>query len=57
MLGNIPLGKATVFTNPEAPGGFADWPVPTDGVLGNAPLWDGIVVLDLTAKIRFGVIR
>ncbi|WP_137898374.1 hypothetical protein [Sphingomonas sp. 2SG] len=57
MLGDIPLGTVTVFTNPDAPESFADWPVPTDGVLGNAPLWDGIVILDLTARVRFGVIR
>jgi hypothetical protein len=56
-LGNLPLGTVTVFTNPDAPESFADWPVPTDGVLGNAPLWDGIVILDLTARVRFGVIR
>lgn len=57
MLGDLPLGTVTVFTNPDALESFADWPVPTDGVLGNAPLWDGIVILDLTARIRFGVIR
>jgi hypothetical protein len=57
MLGGLPLGNVTVFTNPDAPESFADWPVPTDGVLGNASLWDGIVVLDLTARIRFGLIR
>ena len=56
-LGNLPLGTVTVFTNPDAPDSFTEWPVPTDGVLGNAPLWDGIVILDLTARIRFGVIR
>jgi hypothetical protein len=57
MLGDLPLGTVTVFTNPDAPDSFADWPVPTDGVLGNAPLWDGIVILDLTARVRFGLIR
>lgn len=56
-LGDIPLGTVNVFTNPNTPDSFADWPVQTDGVLGNAPLWDGIVILDLTAKVRFGLIR
>jgi hypothetical protein len=56
MLGNLSLGTTTVFTNPDAPESFVEWPVPTDGVLGNAPLWDGIVILDLTAKVRFGII-
>ena len=57
MLGDLPIGLLNVFTNPDAPESFTEWPVPTDGVLGNAPLWDGIVVLDLTARVRFGVIR
>lgn len=57
MLGDVSLGPVNVFTNPAAPESFADWPVPTDGVLGNASLWDGIVILDLTARVRFGVIR
>ncbi|GGB30224.1 hypothetical protein GCM10011380_19630 [Sphingomonas metalli] len=57
MVGELPLGTISVFTNPDAPESFADWPVPTDGVLGNAALWDGIVILDLTARMRFGVIR
>ncbi len=57
VLGDVSLGPVDVFTNPDAPESFADWPVPTDGVLGNASLWDGIVILDLTARVRFGVIR
>jgi hypothetical protein len=56
-IGKTDLGRVTVFTNPAQPAGFADWPVRTDGVLGNAPVWDGIVVLDLTARVRFAIIR
>jgi hypothetical protein len=56
-IGKTALGHVTVFTNPAQPAGFTDWPVPTVGVLGNAPLWDSIVVLDLTAKVRFAIIR
>ena len=54
VLGDEGLGPITVFTNPDAPESFADWPMRTEGVLGNASLWDGIVILDLTARIRFG---
>ena len=57
MLGEIALGKVDVFTNPDAPASFSEWPVRTDGALGNAPFWDGIVILDLTANVRFSVIR
>jgi len=54
MLGEGELGPITVFTNPDAPESFADWPMRTEGVLGNASLWDGIVILDLTERMRFG---
>ncbi len=57
MIGETTLGKVDVFTNPGAPTSFSDWPVQTDGVLGNAPFWDGIVILDLTANVRFSMIR
>ncbi|GHH26169.1 hypothetical protein GCM10008023_40420 [Sphingomonas glacialis] len=56
-IGKIVLGRVTVFTNPAQPTGFTDWPVQTVGVLGNAPVWDGIVVLDLTARVRFSIIH
>jgi hypothetical protein len=56
-MGETALGRLIVFTNPAQPAGFADWPVQTTGVLGNAPVWNGIVVLDLTAKVRFAIIR
>ncbi|WP_277970131.1 hypothetical protein [Sphingomonas echinoides] len=56
-VGKATLGRVTIFTNPAQPTGFADWPVQTVGVLGNAPVWDGIVVLDLTAKVRFAIIH
>lgn len=56
-IGKTALGRVTVFTNPAQPTGFTDWPVQTVGVLGNAPVWDGIVVLDLTARVRFAIIR
>ncbi|RSU49602.1 hypothetical protein BRX43_10495 [Sphingomonas sp. S-NIH.Pt15_0812] len=54
MLGEGALGPITVFTNPDAPESFADWPMRTEGVLGNASPWGGIVILDLTERMRFG---
>ena len=56
-IGKTALDRVTVFTNPAQPTGFTDWPVQTVGVLGNAPLWDGIVVTDLTARVRFAIIH
>lgn len=57
MLGKANLGTPIVYTNVDNPDAFAQWPIRAEGVLGNASLWDGIVVLDMTARIRFGYIR
>ena len=57
MLGTLDLGSQNVFTNAAQPDAFAKWPFRADGVLGNAPVWDGIVVLDLTGRVRFGLFR
>lgn len=57
MLGKLNLGQPTVFTDGNHPTVYSDWPFRADGVLGNASLWDGIVILDLTAKVRFGFVR
>ena len=40
-----------------APDGFAKMSYKVDGVMGNVPVWDGIVVLDLTANVEFRFIR
>ncbi len=56
MLGDIDLGRPTVFTDPSDPASFAGWPFRADGIIGNAPFWEGVVVLDLTARMRFGFI-
>ena len=56
-VGNISLSKPIVFLNDSAPHGFSDWPFRADGVLGNAPFWDGIVVLDLTDRVLFRYIK
>ena len=57
MLGAIDLGTPVVFTKEGSPTDFAGWPFRAEGVLGNRPLWDGIVVLDLTARMRIGLAR
>lgn len=57
MLGKLNLGRPLVFTDADHPNEFAGWPFRADGVLGNASLWDGLVILDMTARMRFGYIR
>lgn len=57
MLGKANLGTPLVYTNTAEPAAFAGWPMRTDGVIGNASLWGGIVILDLTARVRFGYVH
>ncbi len=54
--GTIELGRPLLFTQADAPDGFARYPFPADGILGNASLWDGMVVLILTGRTDFGYI-
>jgi len=56
-LGKIELGIPTVFTKQSAPDSFAKMSYKVDGIIGNAPFWDGIVVLDLTANVQVSFIR
>jgi hypothetical protein len=56
-LGELELGIPIVFTKQDAPDGFAKMSYKVDGIMGNAPVWDGIVVLDLTANVQFRFIR
>jgi hypothetical protein len=56
-VGKIELGIPIVFAKPDAPDGFAKMSYKVDGVLGNAPVLDGIVILDLTSNVQFGFIR
>ena len=57
MLGKLDLGRPIVFTDGSQPSPYASWGFRADGTLGNALLWDGMVILDLTAKVRFGFVR
>lgn len=57
LLGAIALGPQDVFTNAAQPDSFKGWPFRADGVLGNAPLWNGMLVLDLTGRVRLSLIR
>jgi len=55
-VGKAELSEPLIFTNTGVPADFANWPFRIDGLMGNAPLWDHVVVLDLTDRARFGVI-
>jgi hypothetical protein len=55
-VGEIDLGRQTVFTE-QTENGFAASTYAIDGTMGNAAVWDGIAILDLTVRTRFGLIK
>jgi len=55
-LGTINLGKQIVFTE-KTSDTFASYDYRIDGIMGNAAVWDGIVILDLSVRTRIGIIR
>jgi hypothetical protein len=55
-LGRIELGIPIAFTKQGAPDNFAKMSYRVDGIIGNAPFWEGIVVLDLTANVQVSFI-
>jgi hypothetical protein len=56
-LGKVEQGIPIAFTRQGAPDSFARTSYKVDGIIGNAPFWDGIVVLDLTANVQVSFIR
>lgn len=56
-IGPLSVERPMAFFRKETPDPFGDWPMPTEGVLGNAPFLRAAIVLDgRRAKPRFGVI-
>ena len=53
----VPSEAAAAFTTLNDPEDFAGWPFRIGGLVGNAGLWDRVVVLDLGVVPRFGVVR
>lgn len=53
----VPSEFASAYTELTDPEDFAGWPFPIGGLVGNAGLWDRVVVLDLGVSTRFGVVR
>lgn len=56
-LGGVDLGGADVFAVEGVAEPFAGWGFRAEGLMGNGALWDGLVVLDLTPRMRVGLIR
>ncbi|HEX8385657.1 MAG TPA: hypothetical protein VF576_05715, partial [Rubricoccaceae bacterium] len=56
-VGPVHLARPTVYTEPADPTGYADFGFRARGLIGNAPFFDEIVVLDLRSRPLFGVLR
>lgn len=56
-VGMVKIDRPTVYYLAEQPSLFGDWPFPARGLIGSAPFWDCVVVMDLGIRQRFGVIK
>jgi hypothetical protein len=56
-IGSVRLDQPLVFYWGDQPRFYAEWPFPAAGLLGNMLFLDHVVVLDLRAEPRFGVVR
>ena len=57
VIGSLRIPSPDVFFIEERPEFFAQWPFPTRGLIGNAALWDHVVVLDLGVRPGLGIVR
>lgn len=57
VIGSLHIPHPPVFFLKENPSLFASWPFPAEGLVGNAPFWDDVVLLDLGMIPRLGVVR
>ena len=56
-VGSIRMERPTVYYREAQPDFFKKWFSPAAGLMGNAPFWDEVVVLDLSARPAFGILR
>ena len=57
VVGAARIENPLVFTMEENPNLFAAWPFPAGGLVGNAPFWNDVVILDVGLRPRFGLVR
>jgi hypothetical protein len=57
VIGSAQIPNARVFYIKEQPDLFASWPFPATGLIGNAPFWDQVAIIDLGLRPRFGLVR
>ena len=56
-IGPLPANRLTVFHNAARPERYSKYPFPAAGLFGNAGLWDHIVILSLSSRPQFGVVK
>ena len=56
VIGSARIPDPPVFYIKEQPNLFSGWPFPATGLVGNAPFWDRVVILDLGIRPRFGLV-
>jgi hypothetical protein len=54
-IAGVKLAVRNIDTLADTPDSYASYPTPTAGLIGNAPLWDKVVVLDMTTGMQFGI--
>jgi hypothetical protein len=57
VVGSARIEEPRVFYIEEQPNLFAGWPFPAKGLVGSAPFWDRVVILDLGIRPRFGLLE
>ncbi|MCF8242663.1 MAG: hypothetical protein K9J16_14895 [Melioribacteraceae bacterium] len=57
VVGSVRIQRPEVFYIEENPKLFEQWPFPTRGLIGNAPFWDRVVVVDLGLRPRLGIVQ
>lgn len=57
IIGSARIPDPQVYYLKEQPNFFRQWPFPAEGLVGNAPFWDRVVIMDLGIRPRFGLLQ
>ena len=56
-IGSAHIANPRVFFLKEQPNLLSSWPFPARALVGNAPFWNRIVIMDLGIRPRFGLLE
>jgi len=57
IIGSAHIDNPRVYYLKDEPGLFSQWPFPARGLIGNAPFWDRVVIMDLGIRPRLGLLQ